>query len=289
MAEIEVGRGKNARRGLGLDELSIVPTRRARDIDDVDLSWKIDAYRMGLPFIAAGIERVVSAEDAVALGEQGALGVVDLEALWAESPDPTTLGAHIAKIKDASVRVAAGVSGNRVEELAPHAIAADVDVLVIQDAVISAEVVSAAATALNLKTFIRTLDIPVVVGGCTSYSAALHLMRTGAAGVIVGVDQPELGIGAPLATAIGDARAARVRHLDETGVYCHLIARGGISTGADVAKTVACGADAVLLDASVLLGADPQAGDVVEHLREAMSVCGFTDLKAFQKAELVVR
>jgi IMP dehydrogenase len=289
MADIEVGRGKSARRGVGLDELSIVPTRRARDIDDVDLSWKIDAYRMGLPFVAAGIERVVSAEDAVALGEQGALGVVDLEALWAESPDPATLGAHIAKIKSAGVRVAAGVSGRRVEELAPHAIAAEVDVLVIQDAVISAEVVSAATTALNLKTFIRTLDIPVVVGGCTSHSAALHLMRTGAAGVIVGVDQPELGIGAPLATAIGDARAARVRHLDETGVYCHLIARGGISTGADVAKAVACGADAVLLDASVLLGADTQAGDVVAHLREAMSVCGFTDLKAFQKAELVLR
>jgi IMP dehydrogenase len=289
VAEIEIGRGKSARRGIGLQDLGIVPTRRARDIDDVDLGWKIDAYRFDLPFIAAGVDRVVSAADAVTLGEQGALGMVDLEAVWAENPDPAALGAHIAKIKDAEVRVAAGVSAGRAEELAPHAIAAEVDVLVIHGGVISAEVVSTSATVLNLKTFIRTLDIPVVVGGCTSYSAALHLMRTGAAGVIVGVDQPDLGIGVPLASAIGDARAARVRHLDETGVYCHLIARGDISTGADVARAIACGADAVLLDASVLLGADTQAGDVVANLREAMSICGYTDLKGFQKVEVVIR
>lgn len=289
MAEIEIGQGKSGRRGVSLDEISIVPARRTRDVADVDLSWKIDAYKFGLPFLGAGLDEAVDADRAIALGEHGALPLVDLEALWVENPDSGSLNAHIAKIKAADIRVAASVSGARVEELAPHAIAAEVDVLVIQDSVISAEAVSTEGPSLNLKTFIRTLDIPVVVGGCASYAAAMHLMRTGAAGVIVGVDRPELGIGSPLATAIGDARSARVRHLDETGVYCHLIARGPITTGADVARAVACGADSVLVDSSVLLDSDSPGSDVQEQLREAMALCGYTDVKQFQKAEVVVR
>jgi len=289
VAEIEIGQGKSGRRGVSLDEISIVPARRTRDVADVDLSWKIDAYKFGLPFLGAGLDEAVDADRAIALGEHGALPLVDLEALWVENPDSGSLNAHIAKIKAADIRVAASVSGARVEELAPHAIAAEVDVLVIQDSVISAEAVSTEGPSLNLKTFIRTLDIPVVVGGCASYAAAMHLMRTGAAGVIVGVDRPELGIGSPLATAIGDARSARVRHLDETGVYCHLIARGPITTGADVARAVACGADSVLVDSSVLLDSDSPGSDVQEQLREAMALCGYTDVKQFQKAEVVVR
>ncbi|MEZ5245921.1 MAG: IMP dehydrogenase [Acidimicrobiales bacterium] len=289
MAEIDIGRGKSGRRGIGLDEISIVPARRTRDRDDVDLGWKIDAYKFDLPFLAAGIERPVGVDEAVAIGRAGALAVVDLEAMWSAHGDPGALAAQIAAIKSADIRVAAAVGGTRAEELAPVAIKAEVDILVIHDGVISAEAVSVGGTSLNLKTFIRSLDIPVIVGGCASYAAALHLMRTGAAGVIVGVDRDDLGIGVPLATAIGDARSARVRHLDETGVYCHLIARGDIATGADVAKAVACGADAVVVDASVLIGADPQTGDVADNLRDAMALCGYTDLKGFQKAEVVVR
>jgi IMP dehydrogenase len=289
VAEIDIGRGKSGRRGISLDEVSIVPARRTRDRDDVDLGWKIDAYKFALPFLAAGIHQPVGVDDAVAIGRAGALAVLDLEALWSEHADAGELAAQIAAIKSADIRVAAAVGRARAEELAPVAIKAEVDILVIHDGVISAEAVSVGGPSLNLKTLIRSLDIPVIVGGCASYSAALHLMRTGAAGVIVGVDREELGIGVPLATAIGDARSARVRHLDETGVYCHLIARGDIATGADVAKAVACGADAVVVDASVLSGADPQAGDVVDNLRDAMALCGYTDLKGFQKAEVVVR
>lgn len=288
IGQITIGQGKGSRRGVSLDEVSIVPARRTRDRADVDLSWKIDAYRFDLPFLTAGIERPVGVDDAIAIGKLGGLAMVDLEALWAERPDADALGAHIAEIKAAEVRVAAAVSGSHAEALAPHAIAAEADILVIHDGVISAEAVSVDGPALNLKTFIRSLDIPVIVGGCASYSAALHLMRTGAAGVIVGVDRPDLGIGVPLATAIGDARSARVRHLDETGVYCHLIARGDIRTAADVAKAVAVGADAVLVDASILVGVDGD-DDTVENLREAMALCGYTDLKAFQKAEVVIR
>ncbi|MDW3220807.1 MAG: IMP dehydrogenase [Acidimicrobiales bacterium] len=289
MAEIQIGQGKSGRRGIDLADVSIVPARRTRDRGDVDLSWKIDAYRFALPFVAAGIERPLGTDDAIAVGEQGALALIDLEAIWAETPDPGEVSAHIAKVKSADVRVAVSVSASHVEELGPHAIAGEADILVIQGDVVSAETVSSDETTLNLKTFIRRLDIPVIVGGCGSYSAALHLMRTGAAGVIVGVDLPDLGVGVPLASAIGDARSARVRHLDETGVYCHIIARGPIASGADVARAVACGADAVLVDASVVVNADPQADDVVGNLRAAMATCGYTDLKAFQKAEVVVR
>ena len=125
----------------------------------------------------------------------------------------------------------------------------------IQGTVVSAEHVSKDdVEPLNLKTFVRQLDIPVIVGGCASYQAALHLMRTGAAGVLVGVGpggRPPpagvLGVGRAQATAIADARAARMRHLDETGVYVHVIADGGMRTGGDIAKAVVCGADAVML------------------------------------------
>ncbi|MEZ5168668.1 MAG: IMP dehydrogenase, partial [Acidimicrobiales bacterium] len=267
-----------------------VPTRRTRDRADVDLSWKIDAYRFDLPFVATGLDVRSSATEAIAVGQRGALAAIDLEALVDATPDGTVLEARVAEIKQAGHRVAGAVTGRRAEELAGPAIAAEIDVLVIHDGVLSAETVSASATTLNLKTFIRALDVPVVVGGCASFAAALHLMRTGAAGVIVGVDQPALGIGSPLATAIGEARGARLQHLDETGVYCHLIARGAIDGGADIAKAIACGADAVMVDAGTLLDPDPASvDDVAEHLREAMAVCGYTDLKSFQKAQVVVR
>ena len=288
MAGIEIGKGKSARRAYGLNDLMIVPTRRTRDATDVDLSWKIDAYGFDLPLVGAGIDRVLSTDDAIAMGERGGLGMIDLEALWAESPDPGALREQIAKIKSAGVRLAASVSPGRAVELVPHAVAAEVDIVVIQSQVISAERVSATSEAVNLKTFIRSLDVPVIAGGCASRAAALHLMRTGAAAVIVGVERTDLGIGAPLATAIADARAARVRHLDETGVYCHLIARGAISTGADVAKAIAVGADAVLIDASVLLADDHDGDELIGNLREAMAACGYTDLKSFQRAEVVV-
>ena len=133
---------------------------------------------------------------------------------------------------------------------------AELDVLVVQGTVVSAEHVSQdpERQPLNLKKFIREFDLPVIVGGCASYSTALHLMRTGAVGVLVGVgpghactSRGVLGIGVPQATAIADAAGARIRHLDETGVYVHVIADGGMRTGGDIAKAIACGADAVMI------------------------------------------
>ena len=134
------------------------------------------------------------------------------------------------------------------------ALEAGLDVLVVQGTVISAEHVSSSVEPLNLKEFIAGLSIPCIVGGCASYSTGLHLMRTGAVGVLVGVGpgaacttRGVIGIGVPQATAIADVAAARSQHMLETGEYCNVIADGGMRTGGDVSKAIACGADAVMI------------------------------------------
>ena len=289
MTEIQIGRGKSARRAYELADVAIVPNRRTRDPEDVDLSWKIDAYRFGLPLLGAGLSKALSPADAAVVGERGALGIVDLESLWNEHRDAGRLKDQIAEVKSDGARCAASVSPKHAADLVGHAMAAEVDLLVIRARIVSAEHVSSTGEPLNLKTFIRGLDVPVVVGGCASYNAALHLMRTGAAGVLVGVSKRGLGIDVPLATALADARAARVRHLDETSVYCHIIAAGAIDSGLDVAKSIAVGADAVMVDAPLLLGPPTGGEPVGELLRRVMARCGYTDVKGFQMAEVMVR
>lgn len=292
MAEIEIGLGKTGRRGFGLDELTIVPSRRTRDAELVDLSWELQGFRFELPVLAAPCDSVVSPATATAIDGLGGLAVLDLEGLWTRYQDPEPVLAEIAELPEetaaarlqelykqpvdpdlvverirsirSSGAVAAGaVTPQRIEELLPRLVEAELDLLVLRSTVLSAEHVTKSAEPLNLKTFIRQLDIPVLAGSCTSYQAALHLMRTGAAGVLVGVGTAvgattadTFGVGVPLATAIADARAARMRHLDETGVYVHLIADGGMHTGGDVARALACGADAVMLGAPLAAATD---------------------------------
>lgn len=286
MADVEIGMGKAARRAYRLDEVGIVPSRRTRDLDDVDTSWEIDAFRFDVPIMASAMDSVVSPTTAVTLGELGCVATLNLEGLWTRHDDPDTILAAVAVqpdgeawaslrqayaapirpelIRDRVKEIRAGgvvscgsVSPHRVAELADAVLAAELDLLVIQGTVVSAEhVTKGDLEPLDLKTFVRRLDLPVVVGGCSSYRAALHLMRTGAAGILVGVGAGSssttrrvLGMGVPQATAIADARAARMRHLDETGVDVHLIADGGIETGGDIAKAIVCGADAVMIGA----------------------------------------
>ena len=282
MAEVEIVIGKAARRAYRLVDVAIVPSRRTRDPEDVDISCEIDAYRFEAPVLAAPTDSVTSPATAIELGRLGSAGVLHLEGLWtryefpekifeeiAELPDakatrrlqeiyaepikPELIGPRIAQIKAAGVTCAVAVTPNRTLELADAVLQAEPDLLVIQAAIVSAEHVARTVEPLNLKAFIRHYELPVLAGGCTSYQAALHLMRTGAAGVLVGagtgaaaVTREVLGVGVPLATALADARAARMRHLDETGVYCHVIADGGVTTGGDIARAVACGADAVM-------------------------------------------
>jgi IMP dehydrogenase len=177
-----------------------------------------------------------------------------MQQIYSEPIKPELITRRIKEIKDTGVTSAASLTPQRTEMFAPAILEAELDVFVIQGTVVSAEHVSKTVEPLNLKKFIREFDIPVIVGGCASYQAALHLMRTGAAGVLVGVGPGNacttrgvLGVGVPQATAIADAAGARMRHLDETGVYVQVIADGGMSRGGDIAKAIACGADAVMI------------------------------------------
>jgi len=283
MAEVEIGMGKSGRRAYGFDDIAIVPSRRTRDPEDVEITWEIDAFKFQLPLMASAMDGVVSPATAIEIGRIGGVGVLNLEGLWTRYEDPESLLEEISKldvekatarmqqiymepikpelvtqrireINAAGVTSCASVTPQRTESLTKAILDAELDLLVIQGTVVSAEHVSKTAEPLNLKKFVREIDIPVIVGGCASYQAALHLMRTGAAGVLVGVGpghacttRAVLGLGVPQATAIADARAARMRHLDETGVYCQVIADGGMGTGGDIAKAIVCGADAVMM------------------------------------------
>ncbi|GIV00019.1 MAG: hypothetical protein KatS3mg014_1634 [Actinomycetota bacterium] len=177
-----------------------------------------------------------------------------MQELYQEPIKEELIGRRIEEIRAGGVVSCASLTPQRVARYAPLVLEAGLDILVIQGTVVSAEHVSTRTEPLNLKEFIRSFDIPVIVGGCASYTTALHLMRTGAIGVLVGVGPGNacttrgvLGIGVPQATAIADAAAARMEHLRETGRYCHVIADGGMRTGGDIAKAIACGADAVMI------------------------------------------
>ena len=284
MPEIEIGIGKTGRRAYGFDDIAIVPSRRTRDPEDVSLAWEIDAYRFELPLVASAMDGVVSPDTAVAIGRLGGLGVLNLEGLWTRYDDPGPLLAEIGEltadratarmreiyakpiepdlitarvkqIRDAGVTVAASLTPQRTVQFAQTVLDAGVDLFVIQGTVVSAEHVSSRSEPLNLKRFIAELDVPVIVGGCATYQSALHLMRTGAAGILVGVGPGQanttravLGLGVPMATSIADAAGARRDYLDESGGrYVHVIADGGMRTGGDVAKAIAMGADAVMM------------------------------------------
>ncbi|MBS1846952.1 MAG: GuaB3 family IMP dehydrogenase-related protein [Actinobacteria bacterium] len=296
MSDVTIGLGRTARSAWSLDDLSIVPTRRTRDAELVDISWEVEAFRLELPFLAGPLDAVVSPESAAEIDRLGGVAVLDLEGLWArhedprpiidrvagsddatalevlrkamEAPiDPDLVGQRIKELRAAGIVSAGAVTPQRTIDLAEVIVAAELDLLLLAGTVVSAEhVTDDEREPLDLKTFVRRFDVPVIVGGCTSHRSALHLMRTGAAGVLVGgaatsdaVNARVLGIGLPQATAIADVRAARRRHLEETGVYVQIIASGPLHTGGDIAKAIACGADAVLLGPPLAAASDSAA------------------------------
>ncbi|MDP9118598.1 MAG: GuaB3 family IMP dehydrogenase-related protein [Actinomycetota bacterium] len=292
---VEIGLGRHARRAYHLDEVALVPTRRTRGSGVVSTSWQIDAHTFDLPLVAAPSDATVSPASVPEIERLGGLAVLDGEGIWARYEDaaaqldkldgtnatmqrvyaqpvsPQLLRRRVAELRASGARVAVRLSPQNTAELAPYVLSEGVDLLVIQGTVISAEHVAAETGArtgqspgevgLNLKTFIAALDVPVLVGGVTNYQTALHLMRTGAAGVIIGygahrgsTTHAALGIEVPMATALIDAAAARRDYLDETGGrYVHLIAYGDLTTGGDIAKALACGADAVMLGEALAL------------------------------------
>ncbi|MEQ8834378.1 MAG: GuaB3 family IMP dehydrogenase-related protein [Miltoncostaeaceae bacterium] len=281
--EIEIGRGKKGRRAYGFDDIAIVPSRRTRDPEDVDLSWEIGGHRFELPLLASAMDGVVDPRTAGIIGKAGGLAVLNLEGIQTRYEDadaqlariaempvaeatrglqevyrepikPELIARRIKEIKDQGVTVAASLTPQRVPDYVEVALDAGLDILVIQGTVVSAEHVSSVVEPLNLKRFIVDLPVPVIVGGCASYHAALHLMRSGAVGILVGVGpgaacttRQVIGVGVPQATAIADAAGARIQHLMETGEYVNVIADGGMAYAGDIAKAVACGADACMV------------------------------------------
>ena len=368
MTEIEIGRAKRGRRAYSFDDIAIVPSRRTRDPEEVSVAWQIDAYRFEIPIVAAPMDSVMSPETAVAFGRLGGLGVLDLEGLWTRYDDPSPLLQEVGELhgqaattrlqeiyaepikpelittrlqqmREAGVTVAGSLSPQRTKEFAKTVVDAGVDMFVIRGTTVSAEHVSGQSEPLNLKEFIYELDVPVVVGGCATYQAALHLMRTGAAGVLVGfgggaahTTRTVLGVAVPMASAVADVAAARRDYLDESGGrYVHVIADGSIGRSGDVAKAVACGADAVMIGSplarateapgrgfhwgaeawhsklprgerveigtvgtldQILFGPSRVADgtmNLVGALRRSMATTGYTELKEFQRVEVVVQ
>ncbi|GBD85236.1 putative oxidoreductase/MSMEI_1564 [bacterium BMS3Abin02] len=293
--EIEIGIGKSGRQAYGFDDIAIVPSRRTRDPEDVDISWQFDAFNFDLPMLGSAMDSAISPATAKEISRLGGLGVLNLEGLWTRHEDPMPLFEEIATLSSSTATrrmqeiyaepikreligrrieemrtsggiTAASLTPQRVRDYAKLTVDAGLDVLVVQGTVVSAEHVSTRAEPLDLREFIADFDLPVVVGGCASHSTALHLMRTGAVGILVGVGpgaacttRGVLGIGVPQATAIADAAGARIRYLDETGRYVHVIADGGMRRGGDIAKAIACGADAVMIG-SPLAGAAEAPG-----------------------------
>ena len=365
--EIELGRAQRARRAYAFDDIAVVPSRRTRNPEDVSTAWSIDAYGFDIPVLGAPMDSVMSPTSAVALGRLGGLGVLDLEGLWTRYDDPAPLlaeiaalpphtatrrmqelyaepikpeliSARLAEIRAAGVTVAGALTPQRTQQLYETVVAAGVDLFVIRGTTVSAEHVSSVLEPLNLKKFIYDLDVPVIVGGASTYTAALHLMRTGAAGVLVGfgggaasTTRATLGIHAPMATALADVAGARRDYLDESGGrYVHVIADGGVGTSGDVVKALAMGADAVMLGvalaratdapgqgfhwgpeahhpelprgtrvevaqvaplAEILYGPAPVAdgtANLIGALRKSMATTGYSDLKEFQRVEVVV-
>ena len=367
MNQIEIGRGKRGRRAYSFDDIAVVPSRRTRDPEEVSVSWQIDAYQFALPVIAAPMDSVMSPESAIRFGKLGGLPVLDLEGLWTRYDDPTYLLAEIAaldpatatarlqeiygqpikpeliterlrQVREAGITVAGALSPQRTQEFWKIVVDAGCDLFVIRGTTVSAEHVSSRAEPLNLKRFIYELDVPVIVGGASSYTASLHLMRTGAAGVLVGfgggaahTTRLTLGIHAPMASAIADVAAARRDYMDESGGrYVHVIADGGMGRSGEIVKAIACGADAVMLGAAlaratdapgrgfhwgseahherlprgervevgalapleeILVGPGRMANgttNLIGALRHAMATTGYSDLKEFQRVEVVV-
>lgn len=364
--EIDIGIGKSGRLAYGFDDIAIVPSRRTRDPDDVDISWQLDAFKFELPMMGSAMDSAISPDTAVRVGRMGGLAVLNLEGLWTRYEDPTPyfeeiaelpdekatrrmqeiylqpvnpdlIGQRVAELKTSGIVTAASLTPQRVDRWAPLALEAGLDILVIQGTVVSAEHVSSREEPLNLKEYIANCEVPVIVGGVASYSTSLHLMRTGAVGILVGVGpgaacttRGVLGVGVPQATAIADAAGARIRYLDETGRYVHVIADGGMRTGGDVCKAIACGADAVMIGSPLASATEApgkgyhwgmatfhptlprgarvktgELGTLTEiligpahendgrlnlfgGLRAAMATTGYSDVKEFQKAEVMI-
>jgi IMP dehydrogenase len=282
--DIQIGRGKTARRAYGIDEIALVPGRRTLDPQLARTSWQIGGIEREIPIIASAMDGVVDVKAAVKISQLGAIGVLNLEGiqtryadpepildriaavdvngfvtlmqeLYAEPIKPELITQRIQEIKaQGGIAAVSGtpIAASRYREVIA---AAGADLFFVQATVVStAHLAPETVTPLDLAEFCQSMPMPVVLGNCVTYDVTLSLMKAGAAGVLVGIgpgaactSRGVLGVGIPQATAIADCAAARDAYFQETGKYIPIIADGGLVTGGDVCKCIACGADAVMM------------------------------------------
>ena len=282
-----LSRTRTARRTYGFDEIALVPASATVDPLDVDLSWSVGPHQFVLPFIASAMDSVVDPRVAVTLSHLGALGVLNLEGLQTRYEDPEEpleqiaasapedvvrvmqrlyqqpvqddlVASRIKAIIDGGAIAAVSVTPAAASRLLPVAERAGAHLIVLQSTVVTARHHSSRGRSVGIHDLIAQAEAPVMIGNCVGYDAAMALMEAGAAGLFVGVgpgaactSRRVLGVGVPQATAIADVAAARDEYHRRTGRYVPLVADGGIAVGGDVAKAIACGADAVMLGSAL--------------------------------------
>jgi IMP dehydrogenase len=281
---IQIGRGKTARRAYGIDEIALVPGRRTVDPRVIDTSWSIGGITREIPIIASAMDGVVDAQMAVKLSELGAIGVINMEGvqmryadpnevldriaaaskedfvalmqeLYAEPIKPELITQRIKEVKAKGGIAAISATPIGAAKFGKIAAEAGADLFFVQGTVVSTEhTAPEGVEPLDLAAFCAEMPIPVILGNCVTYEVTLELMRAGAAAIMVGIgpgaactSRGVLGVGIPQATAVSDCAAARDDYAKESGKYIPIIADGGLVTGGDICKCIACGADAVMI------------------------------------------
>jgi len=286
--DIQIGRGKTARRAYGIDEIALVPGGRTLDPKVADTHWEIGGIRREIPIIASAMDGVVDVGMAVRLSELGALGVINLDGIQTRYENPNEILDKIASVgvtdfvalmqelyaapvqpeliqkRIREIKAQGGIacaSSIPVNAFKYGAIAAEAgcDLFFLQSTVVSTTHIAAEGlVSLDLAKFCQDMPIPVIMGNCVTYDVTLELLQAGAAGVLVGIgpgaactSRGVLGVGIPQATAVADCAAAREDFFKETGKYVPIIADGGLITGGDICKAIACGADAVMIGSPI--------------------------------------
>ncbi len=278
-----IGRDRKARRAYGFDEIALVPGDMTINPDEVDIKMTIGKQKFEIPFLASAMDGVVDPKFAIAMGKLGGLAVLNLEGIYTRyddcesilqeiseaDPEKATelvqklytapikeklISKIIEKIKKAKVPCSVSSIPQKAERYGAIAQEAGCDVFVVQSTVTTVKHVATKYQIVDFKKFCKKMKIPVILGNCVTYKVALDLMDAGAAGLLVGVgpgsactSRGVLGLGVPQVTSIADCAAAREVHYKKTGKYVNIIGDGGMSTGGDICKAFASGADAVMV------------------------------------------